>query len=244
MTKPERKAPAGTIAGPCLDTTWQTPPELLEPVRAYFGGVIPFDAATSPDNPTGADLWCSAEDDGLAVNWTAPKALIGDRPWGVFVNPPYGRVLRDWLGKIASEADRGTTIIALLPCARWEQEYFQDALTAGGGHAVCYIRKRVAFIRPSTGDRVGGNPYSSMFVGWNVDPARFSEHFSPVGAVFHQTTLAKCPRTVRRTPAGSRRADGTITGRRAPGAIGRGRRTEAPDPNAPAPKFVSQTAEE
>lgn len=41
----ERKAPAGTIAGPTLDTTWQTPPELLEPVRAYFGGRIPLAAA-------------------------------------------------------------------------------------------------------------------------------------------------------------------------------------------------------
>ena len=63
--KRQRKAPTGTITGPCMDTTWQTPPELVAPVRKYFGGRIPFDAATALDNPCKARRFLTEADDGL-----------------------------------------------------------------------------------------------------------------------------------------------------------------------------------
>lgn len=173
----ERKARAGTIIGqPRLDTCWQTPPELLGPVRDYFGGPIPCDAATAADNPTKAlvfftDTYMSGGD-GLSTEW----------PKQVWVNPPYGRVLREWFAKMEREAARGVEIVSLLPCARWEQAYFQSALSRA--NALCFIRKRVAFIRPSTGDRVGGNPYANMFIGWNADPLRWQAAFGGVGRCF------------------------------------------------------------
>jgi hypothetical protein len=182
VSEPERKAPAGTIAGPCLDTTWQTPPELLEPVRAYFGGRIPFDAASTEVNPTGADVFAHQGGlDGLVTKWRS----------GTFVNPPYGRVLREWFAKMASEAASGVPIISLLPCARWEQRYFQLAYAAA--NAKCLIRKRVAFIRPSTGERVAGNCYANMFLAFNVDWPRFSECFGKVGACVGLQSLCGPP---------------------------------------------------
>jgi hypothetical protein len=144
--KGERKAPVGTITGPCMDTCWQTPPELVTPVRRYFGGRIPFDAATAADNPCKARRFVTEEQDGLAMRW----------PKRVWVNPPYGKALRLWLPKIAHEAELGSEI-------------------------KCMIRKRVQFIRPSTGDRVAGNPYANQFVGFNVDEDRFAEHFGHLG---------------------------------------------------------------
>jgi|CXWL01.1.fsa_nt_gi phage N-6-adenine-methyltransferase len=170
----ERKAPAGVIGpkGGALDTTWQTPPELLVPPREYWGGAIPFDVATSITNPTAALGYWTAIDDALAREW--PKAL--------WVNPPYGKGLRLWLLKMADAAQKGSEIISLLPCARWEQRYFQTALAQA--NAVCMIRKRVNFIRASTGDAVSGNTYANMYLGWNVDVDRFTKTHSPQGACF------------------------------------------------------------
>lgn len=187
----ERKAPAGVI-GPksgAMDTCWQTPPELLERVRVYFDGAIPYDAATAPDNPTHA-LSFSTED-GLTRSWQRPIMWPEALPWGVYVNPPYGKVLKEWLAKMSNEASLGAKIIALLPCARWEQEYFQQAMAEAD--AVCMIRRRVAFIRPSTGDRVGGNTYANMFVGFNTDQAKFVEAFGPLGACFAWVNTAPPP---------------------------------------------------
>jgi hypothetical protein len=185
----ERKAPAGTISGPCLRTDWLTPPDLLEAVRNYFGGQIPLDPATVPDNPTGAEAFC--------VEPAPPQGVLFDEPlgrspagadglrvsWGraAFVNPPYGKVIRRWLAKIVQEAAAGCEIVALLPCARWEQAYLHDALRCAS--AIWFKRGRVDFVNPETGDAVSGNPYASMMVGWNVDRARWAAALGHLGLV-------------------------------------------------------------
>lgn len=187
----ERKAPCGTITGmPALDVTWQTPPELVAPVRAYFGGKIPCDAATTEENPCGAETFFTPARSGLTHEW--PLA-------GVWLNPPYGKVLREWFAKVEIEAARGVPIISLLPCARWEQAYFQSAFAAA--NAVCLIRKRVAFIRPATGDRVGGNPYANMFLAWNVKPALFAAVFASEGACSALSGITGPPEVRRPGPA-------------------------------------------
>ena len=190
----QRKAPTGTIisgssrtgaiwagTGAAMDLGWQTPPELLELPRAYWGGVIPFDAATTEENPTGAIDFATPGDNGLSFAW----------PRQTWVNPPYGRELKDWLLKVLEEATRGVEVIALLPAARWEQRYFQDALHRA--NAVTWIRKRVNFIRPSTQERVSGNPYANMFIGWNVDLARWSSTIGRAGLSQALVPLSPCP---------------------------------------------------
>ena len=186
--KPQRKAPTGIIGGECMDTTWQTPPHLIERVRAYYGGQIPFDAASAKDNPTDAKKFWTAEDnDGLGclgAKW--PK-----RTW---INPPYGRIFPIMLGRIGWEAILDNEVLALLPCSRWEQRYFQMALyNMGRGVLVCMVRKRVNFIRPSTGDAVNGNTYANMFVCWNGNEERFMEAFGTIGACYRWTGLCPTP---------------------------------------------------
>ncbi len=182
-SKPQRKAPAGTITGDAMDLGWQTPPELWGLAAAYWGGRIPFDAATVPENPTNALAFATPAGAGPSPDWSAHGR--------VWINPPFGRELKHWLAKVVEEHAKGTEIIALLPSARWEQRYFQDALYLA--NAVTWIRKRVKFIRPSTGDRVGGNPYANMFIGWNVDPRRWSEHLGRAGMTQQLSPLNPCP---------------------------------------------------
>jgi phage N-6-adenine-methyltransferase len=152
------------------DLDYQTPENILECVRAYFAGPIPLDPATAANNPTQAIRYYTPNDDGLLWDWL---------PFGVFVNPPYGSEMRNWLGKIAHEAKSGTEILALLPVNRFEQGYLHDVLAFT--NAICWIRKRVSFIRPSTGEKAKGNPYASMLLGLNCNRGRFSLAFSSLG---------------------------------------------------------------
>jgi hypothetical protein len=186
MTSP--KAPAGGIVRTSLDNTWRTPESILDRARAYFGGPIPFDPATGPENPAKALRFCAGAPGTLFAQDLAPddfarrNGLEVDWPAPAWVNPPYGKELRDWLLKIEREAARGTEILALLPCARWEQGYFTRAL--GAARAVCFHRGRVAFVSSIDGAAVGGNPYASMILGVNVCQGRFARAFEPIGACF------------------------------------------------------------
>ncbi len=100
---------------------WQTPENVLELVRQV--GPIALDPCTSAENPTGAVLFFTEEDDGLSQPWT--KAA----PGLVFVNPPYGRALPKWAGKCIQEAELGAEIILLVP-SRTDTRWWHKAANA------------------------------------------------------------------------------------------------------------------
>ena len=151
-----------------------TPESILAPVRQYFGRCIPLDPATTKNNPTKALKFFTAEDDGLQQAWTADA----------FVNPPYGKIIREWCRKIDEEAQRGLSIIALLPCGsgRPGTRYWQDHILTCHLKTICYVRGRVAFLKPD-GTPVANNTYPSHLLGFNVDRARFRECFGHLGKV-------------------------------------------------------------
>ena len=164
----------------CSRTVWLTPPRVLERVRAFFGGAIPCDPATEADNPTRAAVWYTEEADGLRQSW-GPRA---------FVNPPYGRAIRDWCEAIHREAKAGCRVVALLPCgARFSTRYWQDHILQPHLGAVCFVRGRVAFELPD-GTRAGRNPYDSAIYGFNVCPDRFRQAFEPLGRVLAVEVMA------------------------------------------------------
>lgn len=177
------KVKAGGHHRAALDNTWQTPARELDAVREYFGGPIPFDPATCPSNPTKALQFCagppgtifaeSMGDNGLAIDW--PDV-------GVFVNPPYGRELKDWLTKMAVESARGVEIVALLPASRWEMPYLHRALAQAS--VVCFPRGRIHFISSTDGVACKGTPGPSMFLGFNVEAETFYTAFGTLGACF------------------------------------------------------------
>ena len=171
MSRKERKAPVGFIGRSSkvqgsaeytsLDTTWQTPEWVLERIRQYYGGPIPFDVATAPDNPTKALGFWTEEDDAIPKPW----------PPQSYCNPPYGKALRAWYPKFHEESQRDVEIIAVLPCARFEQAYFANPFIAA--KHVCLIRGRVSFVRAETKEEVDGNPYATMLLGWNTVRSRW-----------------------------------------------------------------------
>lgn len=186
----ERKAPTGFIGARegCLDTTWQTPPELVERVARYFGGEVPFDVCTAPNNPTGAKHFFTEADDALIRQWP--------RRW--YCNPPYGKALTKggWLEKIADEGSKCDQGLVLVSAARWEQHQMQKFLAAA--RAICYVRKRVDFIRADAGEPVSGNTYANMFVLFgrpgSVNLEAFIGAFDDVGLIVATYALNEPPK--------------------------------------------------
>ena len=168
----------------CKSTIYITPPKIADPVRSYFAsGVIPLDPATEPNNPLKATNFCTGPGsnggslgDGLTVSWSDHG--------GVFVNPPYGKGMKDWCAKIHEETVAGTEILALLPCgARFATKYWQDHIFNSGLDVTLFVRGRVQFLRPDGSGTQGSNPYDSQLLGFNVDIDKFVKCFGHLGSV-------------------------------------------------------------
>jgi hypothetical protein len=190
----------------CLSTVYITPPLILDPTREYFGGRIPLDPATELNNPTDAEVYAVAPRNGvgalellgMAADETPLCLLDGLAvPWsdydGVFVNPPYGKEIRLFCEKIYQETLLGATILALLPAGpRFSTGYFQEFIFNPGLCVACFLRGRVAFLRPD-GTKAKQNPYDSVIYGFNIDEERFVEVFAnrtrPDGKEFGKVIL-------------------------------------------------------
>ena len=196
--KTARKANAGTVTGKgkTKQNDWQTPEHILEAVRELGGGAIGLDPATASDNPTGALRFCALErprldalepqstranggrwigSDGLVQGW---RAVVGEGL--VFCNPPYGAEANGvaWWQKVAAEARKGCRIVHLVGVSRTEQEYATACMREA--NVVAFVRGRVAFRNPRTGDLVSGGCYASMVLGYNLTPWRFRRAFEGV----------------------------------------------------------------
>lgn len=144
---------------------WETPEVLLEALASVFGR---FDLdPCSPQKArgrVGARVRWTEADDGLALPWHGT----------VFVNPPYGRSLAQWVKKAASEAasGRAKTVVALLP-ARPDTAYWHRHVA---GKAACFfLQGRLKF-----GDGRQSAPFPSAVVVWG---GRRSRSFRPSGRI-------------------------------------------------------------
>lgn len=132
---------------------WKTPPELYDKLNQEFHFTL--DPCTTVDNPLGTDWFYIKEVDGLKQNWFG----------NVFVNPPYGRQVRDWLQKGIEQLTNCYVIVYLLPVrtdTKWFHEYVYNDLSL---HPWVWV-KEVRFIKGRL-KFVGANssaPFPSMIV--------------------------------------------------------------------------------
>lgn len=128
---------------------WQTPDHIVEAVKAFYGGSIDLDPCTSPDNPVGAKLFYTKDDDGLVKEWP-----IGAK---VYINPPYGRAIGPWVAKAIHHPGE---VVMLLPArtdTKWFQKIFDERLAS-----YAFLRGRLTF--------KGANasaPFPSVLVYWS-----------------------------------------------------------------------------
>jgi phage N-6-adenine-methyltransferase len=135
---------------------WTTPRALLASLYAVFG-TFDLDPCSPTANrrkaPVRARMHFTEADNGLALPWHGL----------VFVNPPYGREIRQWVHKARAEVTEGRAgpVAALLP-ARTDTLWWHREI-AGSAHIVL-IRGRLSF-----GDGTPA-PFPSALVIWGAGP--------------------------------------------------------------------------
>ena len=92
---------------------WSTPQDFFDKLDEEFGFTL--DPCSDGLNAK-CERFFTAEDDGLAQSWAGES---------VFMNPPYGRVIGDWVRKAYEESRRGATVVALIP-SRTDTRYWHD----------------------------------------------------------------------------------------------------------------------
>lgn len=93
---------------------WATPQWLFETLDQYFHFTL--DPCSSHENAKCRKHY-TREEDGLSRSWSGET---------VFMNPPYGRTIGDWMAKAYEESCAGATVVCLVPArtdTRWWQHY-------------------------------------------------------------------------------------------------------------------------
>lgn len=143
-----------------------TVPEALERLQSAGevtagGGKIPCSNGGEPNVP--AENHLTESDDGLKFDWFGR----------VYMNPPYGRPIQDWVQKLCAEYAMGNVkqAIALVP-ARTDTDWFRQFRDC----AICFIDGRLKF----SGSK-NSAPFPSAVVYLGSDMDLFDKAFSDLG---------------------------------------------------------------
>lgn len=111
---------------------WATPQDFFNELNAEFDFTL--DPCATHEN-TKCIKYYTLNDDGLKQSWA------GER---VFCNPPYGRVIKDWVKKAVEESKNSNTTVVMLMPARTDTTYFHDHIY-GKAKEIRFIRGRLKF---------------------------------------------------------------------------------------------------
>ena len=146
---------------------WNTPKLVLERAVAMLG-TIDLDPcsndARTPNVPAAQHY--TLKDDGLSREWKGR----------VFLNPPYGRTIGEWTGRL-NESYRTQSVseaLALVP-ARTDARWFTELRP----YHRCFIRGRLKF-----GDATNSAPFPSAVFYLGPRAEQFAETFADIGDVY------------------------------------------------------------
>ncbi len=127
-----------------------TPQDFFEYLNKEFSFVL--DAAATKKSAK-CQMYYTPETDGLESPWNIADGAV-------FCNPPYGREIGKWVRKAYEEAQRGTTVVLLIP-ARTDTTYFHEYIY--GKAEIRFVRGRLHFT-DEDGNVYAPAPFPSMVV--------------------------------------------------------------------------------
>lgn len=124
---------------------WETPQDLFNMLNTEFNFTL--DPCATHENAKCQKYYTILEN-GLEKSWLDHR---------VFCNPPYSQI-KKWVKKCAEEAQKGVTIVMLIP-ARTDTRWFHDFI---------YNKAEIRFIkgRLHFGNSKNNAPFPSMIVIW------------------------------------------------------------------------------
>ena len=159
------------------DQTWGTP----RPFFKQLDNIFSFKLDPCCEHHTAkCEMHFTKEEDGLKQDWSA----IGN----AFVNPPFGRALAVWMKKCQEEADKGITVVMLIP-ARPDTSYWHD-IAFRYASCVCFIKGRIKFGDEGQIGQFGGAvgaPFPSAIVVFGNCTVEQSKQLEKFGKVFNVT---------------------------------------------------------
>jgi phage N-6-adenine-methyltransferase len=125
---------------------WSTPQEFYDQLDKEFK--FDLDPSCNIDNCKCEYGFWKEEFDGLKEEWHKFKS--------VFCNPPYGKVIGQWVKKAYEESLKGSTVVMLLP-ARTDTKWFHNYIY--GKAEIRFVKGRLKF-----GGSKNSAPFPSMVV--------------------------------------------------------------------------------
>jgi hypothetical protein len=146
-----------------------TPAIIIAPTLACLGE-IDLDPCSDGGDPPNvpAHAHYTAADDGLVHPWQGR----------IYMNPPYGREIGDWVEKLCTEHEAGrvTEAIALLP-SRTDTQWWKRLRT----YPVCFVQGRLTFVGSQD-----PAPFPSAVFYLGQDTARFCCAFGHLGDIYRR----------------------------------------------------------
>ena len=127
---------------------WETPKELFDILDKEFS--FDLDPCASYENAKCTRFY-TKEDDGLKQSW---------KGFRVFMNPPYGREIADWVQKAYEESMSGAEIVVGLLPARTDTHWFHNYV-----YPFCTLRFLKGRLKFSNSKKDA--PFPSMIAIWN-----------------------------------------------------------------------------
>lgn len=121
---------------------WATPADFFNRYDAVYG--FDLDVCATPENAKCVDYF-TKEQDGLKQDWSGT----------CWMNPPYGREIKQWMKKAYESSLKGATVVCLVP-ARTDTAWWHDYAMKG---SIEFIRGRLKF-----GNAVNSAPFPSAVV--------------------------------------------------------------------------------
>ena len=112
------------------DHTWETPQDFFDEINKEFNFTL--DPCCLKETAKCAKYY-TPEDDGLIQSWDNEI---------VFCNPPYGRVIKDWIKKATEQV--GGVVVLLIP-SRTDTRYFHDYLYQKENVELRFLKGRLKF---------------------------------------------------------------------------------------------------
>ena len=124
---------------------WATPKEFYDKLNDEFHFTL--DPCADELNHK-CDKYFTKEQNGLLQKWGGNT---------VFCNPPYGKVIGEWVRKAHEEAQKPNTTVVMLIPARTDTKYFHEYIYKK--HEIRFIKGRLKF-----GNSKNSAPFPSMVV--------------------------------------------------------------------------------
>ena len=125
-----------------LSPEWPTPAAVFDVLNERYHFTL--DACATPDNAK-CERFFTPEQDAVQQEWTGR----------VFLNPPYGRDIGRWMKKAFESAERGATVVCLVP-SRTDTDWWHSYCMKG---SIFFVRGRLRF-----GDARNSAPFPSAVV--------------------------------------------------------------------------------